>query len=41
MNNTNTKNDDYLDILEIVGFSALSFIVGVVFQKYCNSVHIN
>ena len=35
-----TKND-YLDIIEIVGFSCLFCIVGVVFQKYFNTTRIN
>lgn len=43
MNYTNTKNnaEKYWEILEIVGFSSLSFVLGVIYQKCCNTVHIN
>ena len=35
----NIKNQ-YFKILEIVGFSCLSFIFGVIYQKFCNGTRI-
>tara|TARA_R110000868_G_scaffold218176_1_gene468379 strand:+ start:766 stop:903 length:138 start_codon:yes stop_codon:yes gene_type:complete len=31
-------NPQYFKILEIIGFSGLSFILGMVYQKLCNGV---
>jgi len=31
-------NPKYFKILEIIGFSSISFILGVIFQKFCNGV---
>ena len=42
--NNHTHIDDgynYIRYLEIIGFSCLSCILGVVFQKYCNTTRVN
>ena len=38
-NHTHDDNDNkYFKILEIIGFSSISFILGVIYQKFCNGV---
>jgi len=40
-NHTHVNDDPkYYKILEIIGFSAVSFILGIVYQKMCNGVKI-
>jgi hypothetical protein len=35
-----TKNN-YLDIIEIVGFSCIAFILGVLYHRHCGGTRIN
>ncbi len=35
-----SHQEQYFKILEIIGFSSLSFILGIVYQKVCNGVKI-
>jgi len=39
-NHTHDEDPKYFKILEIIGFSAISFILGLVYQKLCNGVKI-
>lgn len=34
------SKSQYYKVLEIVGFSGLSFILGVIYQKMCNGIRI-
>jgi hypothetical protein len=43
-NHTHTHLDNknnYLDIIEIVGFSCVSFILGILYNRCCTGVKIN
>ena len=38
---THIDKNNYYDILEIIGFSTASFILGILYQKLCNGTRIN